>query len=474
MIKLILSEIVEAIGGRVHGDPPMVSVARICTDSRTIVPGDLFFAIVGQTYDGHRFVGQALERGAVAAVIAEPQLAAVLEQLGAARARRLPIGALVLTPDPLAALGRLAAFHRGLCATQVIGVVGSNGKTTTKAMIDHVLSAKLRGRASPKSFNNAIGVPLTLLSSEAGDDYLVVEIGTNARGEIAALGQIAQPDMVVLTSIGEEHLEGLGSLEGVAEEECAILPCIRRGGFAAVNHEQPAVRDRMRGPHYTLTTFGRAADADLRVTSVRYEAPWLHFAINERFGYRLRLVGEHNAINAAGAIAIARRLGYDHSEIAARLETFVGPPMRNEVLHVGGVTLLNDAYNANPASALAALESFERLPCRGRKTVVFGEMRELGIHSAALHRKMAVRLRESRLDRVLLVGPAGELMYDALSERRLFGPAVERCRDLDETLARLLADLREGDAVLLKGSRAVGLERLVEPLRLRLEPSSAA
>jgi len=470
----MLAEIVEAIGGRPRGEPPTASVGRVSTDSRTVAPADLFFALKGPRFDGHAFVADALRRGAVVAVVAAAQGAAVAQAVRDQLDRPVASAALIEVADPVKALGALATYHRRLLSANLIAVVGSNGKTTTKAMVHHILSARLTGHCSPKSFNNEIGVPLTLLSADAADEYMVVEIGTSAPGEVAALADLARPETAVLTSIGEEHLEGLRDLHGVAAEECSILHKLAPGGFAAVNVDNPLVRAYLPQDGVTVTTFGATPDADLRLTGVRYEAPWLHFTLNGRFAYRLPMAGAHNATNAAGAITVARRLGFDHDEIAARLESFVPPPMRNEVLEIGGVTVVNDAYNANPRSALAALEVLESLPCRGRRIAVFGEMRELGGQSAELHRQVAERLARGRVDRVYLVGVAAELMGTALEERQRSGPQVKRCADVDECAARLQADVRDGDVLLLKASRAVGLERLVGPLRQRLEATPVA
>jgi UDP-N-acetylmuramoyl-tripeptide--D-alanyl-D-alanine ligase len=470
VIKLVLSEVLEAMRAQVHGEPPTVSVGGVSTDSRCVKPGELFFALRGARCDAHGFVPQALERGALAAVIAADREQEVLALCGprAAAAR------LILVDDPLAALGRLAAYHRRQCSADVIAVVGSNGKTTTKEMIAHVLSGRLRGRCAPKSFNNAVGVPLTLLSAEGSDDFLVVEIGTNAPGEVAALAALAKPDMAVITCIGEEHLEGLGDVAGVAAEECSVLRHVRAGGFAAVTADSPYVAAHLPAGGLTVVSFGEHERADLRVTDVRYQAPWLSFAINGRFPYRLHMPGVHNACNAAAAIAVARRLGLEHEEIAARLVAFVPPPMRGEVIRAGKVTLINDTYNANPHSALAAISVLNDLAAGGRRIVVFGEMRELGAASADLHRMVARKLRGERVDHVILVGRAGPLMYEALRDGDLFSPSVEQCESVEACLERLSVMLHEGDVVLLKASRAVGLDRLVEPLRERLAAAPAA
>jgi UDP-N-acetylmuramoyl-tripeptide--D-alanyl-D-alanine ligase len=468
VIKLTLAEVVQAIQGRPWGELPTVSVAGVSTDSRSVAASDLFIALRGPRFDGHDFAVAALKRGAVAVVVEAARAQAVAEQLQVSDVALPRQAVLIEVQDTIAALGRLAAYHRRQAATTVIAVVGSNGKTTTKAMIHHILSGRLRGRCSPKSFNNNIGVPLTLLSAEQGDEYLVVEIGTNAPGEIAALGAIVEPDMVVITCLGEEHLEGLGSLDGVAAEECAILEKLRGKGFAAVNIEQDAIRRYLPTNRVHVTTFGRSAEADVRLTEPAYEAPWMCFKLNDRFPFRLRLVGEHNAVNAAGAVTIARRMGLDYGEAAVRLESFVAPPMRNEILEFGGITVVNDAYNANPQSAAAAIEVLKQMPCRGRRVAVFGEMRELGAHSAELHRKVAEQLRVSGVDCVVLIGPAAGVMHAVLTQGGLFGPTVERCETVDECTERLAASVRPGDVVLLKASRAVALESLIEPLRERL------
>jgi UDP-N-acetylmuramoyl-tripeptide--D-alanyl-D-alanine ligase len=469
VIKLVLSEVVEAVGARVAGGTPVLSVYGVSTDSRTATAGELFFALSGPRFDGHAFVADALKRKAVGAVIASNRAPEVAESVAQAG---VP-GVLLEVDDPLEALRRLAVFHRRQLSADVIAVVGSNGKTTTKAMIDHILMSRLRGRCAPRSFNNAIGVPLTLLAAEASDDYLVVEIGTNRPGEVAELAALAQPEMAVITCISEEHLEGLGDLHGVAAEECSVLAQVSDGGFAAVNTDWPPVREYLPEQGVTIATFGWSREADLRISETRYDAPWLHFVLNGRFPYRLQMPGAHNAVNAAAAIAVARRWGLEHEEIAERLESFATLPMRTEILKMGGVSVLNDAYNANPDSAIAAISALEAMPAAGRRVVVFGEMRELGARSAELHGKVAERLRNSNVNHVLLVGAAGEMMCDALHGETLFGPGVECCETVEACVGRLAHLLRDGDVVLLKASRAVELDRLVEPLQSALGEKGA-
>ncbi|MFN0137304.1 MAG: UDP-N-acetylmuramoyl-tripeptide--D-alanyl-D-alanine ligase [Phycisphaerae bacterium] len=464
MIPLVLKEVIDAIGGYVRGELPTLSVRGVSTDSRTVQDGELFFAIAGPNFDGHAFVLDTLRRGAVGAVIsAEAAERIVREREGSGDARVLA-GVLIVVPDTIAALGKLAAYHRRQLPADVIAVVGSNGKTTTKAMIDHVLAARFEGRASQKSFNNEIGVPLTLLSATRGDEYLVVEIGTNAPGEIAALAALAEPNMAVITSIGEEHLEKLGDLRGVATEECSILTKIREGGFAAINLDSPHVGEYLHRPGVTVVTFGCNEKADLRVSEAAFAGGWLTFTLNGRFPYRLPIVGMHNATNAAAAVAIARRLGMTHEEIAARLESFAAPPMRSQVVTIGGVTVINDAYNANPHSVMAAVETLEAYPSLGKRVFVLGEMRELGDRSAELHRMVGQRLTGGRFDAVYLVGAAADHIC---GNGQNVPPHVRLCRDVPDCAAKLGERLGDGDVVMIKASRAVELDRLVNLLEAR-------
>lgn len=455
MLPLTLTDLQQAIRGTTPSALPTGDVLGVSTDTRSLRPGDAFFALRGPNFDGHAFVHEAESRGAAAIIVSD--------RLIAERSKGKPV---LLVDDTLAALGRLAASQRKRLRCQVIGVVGSNGKTTTKALIDHLLGARLVGRSSPRSFNNAVGVPLTLLAAESRDQYLVVEIGTNAPGEVAQLAAMAQPDVIVVTSIGEEHLEGLGDLRGVLAEELSALESLRSGGFAAVNSDLELTRQWLAQSRGRALTFGRDAGADVRITALDVRPPELTFELNGRFTYRMRVLGAHNAVNASGAIAVARRFGLEHEEIAVRLESFVAPAQRMEVLEIGGVTLINDAYNANPASMRAAIDTLESMRSAARRVLVVGEMRELGEKSTEMHEAVARRLCDSDIEEVVLVGAAADMMLGAL--RSGARPSVACAPDVPGLGERLGLLLRPGDVVLLKASRAVGLERVLPELRARL------
>ena len=341
MKPLTLEETLTAINGRPLSEITPGTVTGVSIDSRTVAAGDLFFAIKGERFDGHDFVGDALERGAGWAVISDGRRFAN----SALRSRVISVD------DTVTALGRLGAYHRWQVSADVIAVTGSNGKTTTKAMIAHVLSAQKRGRSALKSYNNHIGVPLTLLSSEADDEFLIVEVGTNRPGEIGQLGSLIAPDIGVITSVGAVHLEGLQDLDGVIAEKLSLLDRVRPGGLAVVNVDQPRVRDRLRSvSDLAIVSTGNDADADLRTERVSSNGDSISFSINGRFAVTMSIPGRHNAGNALAAFAVARRLGMSSEDIIRRLGTFELPEMRLQMQRRGQLTVINDCYNANPAS----------------------------------------------------------------------------------------------------------------------------
>jgi len=466
-----------------------MTVDGLSTDSRTLKGRRAFLALRGDRFDGHAFLADAVKAGS-------PLL--IVDEAGASAAVTVAADfpdhdvAILRVSDTGKALLRLAtAYRRTLERTKVIAVVGSNGKTTTTRLIAAALSASLRGTASAKSFNNAIGVPLTILAASASDQYLLCEVGTNAPGEIAQLGAVVQPDIVVVTSIGREHLEGFGSIEGVAREEAAIFSFLAQGGLSVVPAELPSGCKPLTDLLKTLPNvvrFGVSDAADLRASNIRHVHGRLHFSINNRLDVALNLVGEHNALNALAAVAIGRRFGIEEGKIAQSLSAAKGPEMRLERVEVavgrdnrgnvsstqpGVVTFLNDAYNANPDSMLASLATFEQLlldwPCAGRRVAILGDMLELGEASESLHREIGVRLSTFQLlDRIVLVGPRSVATADALTSagwplsKILYVPVAG-----DAEMHSIADLLGADDVVLLKGSRGMKLERVIESLQRR-------
>ncbi|MEK7867067.1 MAG: UDP-N-acetylmuramoyl-tripeptide--D-alanyl-D-alanine ligase [Planctomycetota bacterium] len=428
---------------------PVGTVGRVSTDSRSLGTGDLFFAIRGEKFDGNRFLPDVVKRGAVAAVV-DGDVPGKLE---------LPI---LRVQDSVEALAALAREHRKTLRGTVIAITGSNGKTTTKDMVHHVLAKGARAARSQKSFNNHIGVPLTLLSAAPGDDFVVVEVGTNHPGEIARLAALVRASIAVVTNVAESHLGGLGSVEGVAKEKEALVEALPPGGIAVLNVDNEHVRRMAERATSRTLTFGMFHEADLRGSRVEAHDGQIRFWVNDRVEFVLPMLGGWNAYNALAAAAVALQAGVALEETAARLADFRPSPMRMEPVEIAGVRFVNDAYNANPASTLLALDQFDVIEAEGRKIVVLGEMRELGDHAARLHARVGERVGRMKVDLFVAVGRE---MAAAAEAAHKAGRPVEAVMTADEAAEALLARLRPGDLVLLKGSRAVGLERVLERLR---------
>jgi UDP-N-acetylmuramoyl-tripeptide--D-alanyl-D-alanine ligase len=360
-------------------------------------------------------------------------------------------------------------YRRTLEGTRVVAITGSNGKTTTTRLVHAVLSSRFRGSAPQKSFNNDIGVPLTVLAARRGDQYLICELGTSRRGEIAALGAIVQPDIAVITSIGRAHVGGLGSVAEIAREKWSLTGMLRPGGLAVAPADAPALAEWMGGVErgaFSVVTFGRVAAATVRITSSRVEEDGTVFTLNGKWEYRVPLLGGHNASNAAAAVAVARRFGMEPAEIAPALAAASGASMRMERRTVAGVHVINDAYNASPESMMAGIATLADLVgVGGRRVVVLGDMLELGEATEEAHREVARAILDAgAIDAAVLIGPsmkgaAGVLSGAWPAERVLWLADAEGMR------AGLAAEfLRPGDTVLLKGSRLMGVERVAGAL----------
>ena len=461
MIPIRLGEVASALEAACPSAAAEVWVRGVATDSRAVAPGELFVALPGKRSDGHDFLIEASARGAAGCVCRADR------ELPESLAVRCPV---LAVDETVVALGQLASHYRRKVMplrTVVVAVTGSNGKTTTKCLIDHLLSERLSGTASPRNFNNQLGVPLTLLASRPEDDYLIVEIGTNAPGEVAALAGLACPNVGVITSIGEAHLEGLSDLAGVAREKAALLEALTPSGLAVVNVDRPEI-----GPHLArvrgarVVTFGLSPSAHLRVQDVTGTVRRTRFVLESRFQLELPMPGLHHATNAAAAFAVARWFGLPPEAIIERLASFVPPPGRTRRVEVQGVTVIDDSYNANPSSMLAAVHTLQGTSA-GRRIFVLGDMLELGSRSASLHEGVLREALGAGFDVVVAVGPQ---CVSALREIGVDGltSGVIVCRDVTEASESLVGLLSVGDVVWIKGSRAVGLDRLVEDLGQRL------
>jgi UDP-N-acetylmuramoyl-tripeptide--D-alanyl-D-alanine ligase len=423
------------------------SISAVFTDTRQKSASALFVALRGEKFDGHDFLKAASEGGAVAALVDRDglQCPASLQ--------------LVRVKDTRRAMGALARHIRRQLRGKVIAVAGSNGKTGTKYLIDSVLRPNLHGSISPKSFNNDIGVPLAIFPAEVNQDYLVLELGTNHPGEIANLTDIALPDIAVITNCSAEHLEGLGDLAGVRRENASLLRGLQPGGTLIINGDDAALLDEVAAFRGDCITFGFSAGNEIRASKIRADWSGIHFTIEpagvEAF---VPLLGNHIAANALAAVAVGRVMGLSDERIVENLASATGPDMRLQRLETAGIRILNDAYNANPASMMAAIHTLASLPATGRKIAVLGDMRELGSASLQCHRDIGRFVAEKcGPDMLVCVGSESAAIA---SEAVKFGLSANRVLQYPDAAAAqvIVPRLAPGDLVLIKASRAIGLE----------------
>jgi UDP-N-acetylmuramoyl-tripeptide--D-alanyl-D-alanine ligase len=439
----------DRIGGR-------ASYGAVCTDTRALTPGCLFVALKGETFDAHDYLQQAIEGGAAGLVVQQGRELKVLDATVA----------VYRVPDTLVALGALANFHRLRFKAPVGAVTGSNGKTTTKELIAAILETRGPSLKTQGNLNNEIGVPLTLFNLEPRHVAAIIEMGMNHAGEIARLTAIARPDAGLITVVQPAHLEGLGSLEGVAAAKGELFHGLGPAATAVVNLDDERIAAQARGLAAKVLTFGRAERADVRLSRVSaHGRDGLAITVDVRgqsFDVALRLVGEHNAMNATGAFALALALGYSPDECVRGLEAAQAHARRLQLLDApGGVTVVDDCYNANPASMGAALRTLEQLAAGHRAVAVLGDMLELGATEQADHTQLGVTASE-RASVVAFFGPRTRFAHEQAAKK--LGAAAKHFDEVAPLLAWLEAELKAGDVVLVKGSRGMKLERVVSSL----------
>jgi UDP-N-acetylmuramoyl-tripeptide--D-alanyl-D-alanine ligase len=379
---------------------------------------------------------------------------------------------IVVVPDVRIALAELAAHYRRSLDLQVIGITGSNGKTTTKEMLRVILGA--RAAVSPRSYNNDLGVPLTLLTANHNHRFCVVEMGSNAPGEIAALSRIAQPDVGVVLNVSESHLQGLGDLDGVAEEKRALVRALSPEGAAVLNWDDERVRAMMRGlPCYALT-FGTWSEADVFASDIRTRGRGLAFRAFGKKRVKLETYGVHNVHNALAAATAAMWVGEHACEVFDRLETFRPVEMRMAVEDIGRIRLINDAYNANPRSVESAILEMG-VRGGGRRVAVLGDMLELGGSAGELHARIGRAVATSSIDALWAIGPLSE--ETAIAAKKAGLREVHWSASVPEALEEHPITARSGDVILFKASRGVRIERVYDAMKERIEsrrvPSAA-
>ena len=436
-----------AAGAGALGSAPRGSaqVASITTDTRKIDKGDVFVALIGERFDGHDYLEDAVRDGAAALIVSRvPALDSV----------RVPV---YEVQDTLVALGDLARYWRRAWGRPLIGVAGSNGKTSTKDLLRAALGNAFAIHATTGNLNNRVGVPLTLLAMPREADIAVVELGTSLPGEVAILRQIAEPDIALVTSIAEEHLEGLGDLAGVLREEAAVYDGVAVG---IAPSGQPEIAAAARGKAARVVVAGLEPSADFKPNTWKIAQDGLGEIEIEGVVVRPPLRGMHNLRNAMLALAVARECGVALDSAADGIAAMPQPKMRVAWEQLGDVTLINDAYNSNPGSARAAIGLIDGAGANRQRVIVLGTMRELGAASAQCHADIARLALDSGADIVAGIGEFAMPLADKTGETE----RVITASDVDDLWPQLQARLQRNAIILLKASRGVQLERLVPHL----------
>ena len=459
-MKLALAKIADFTSA--VGEFPRDDVAQAYSiDSRTIGPGQLFFAVKGERLDGHDYVGAALEKGAVAAVVQKSELHRYSEK-----------SRLLAVDDTLIALQALATAVRKLWSKPLVGVTGSAGKTTTKEAIAHVLASRFRVLKSEGNFNNHFGLPLMLLKLEPEHEVAVIEMGMSHAGEIRALAKIAQPEIGVVTNVAPVHLEFFDSIAGIARAKYELIESLPATGTAVLNADDEYVSQFGRDFRGKVITYGMHATAavlaDVRAENVRTcGAEGSEFDVvipGGREHARLPLVGEHNILNALAAVAVGLARGLKAAEAVAALATLAPPDKRGQVLQLGNITVINDCYNSNPKALHAMVDALAAMKAT-RRIVVAGEMLELGPSGEELHRIAGQHVAAKKIDVLIGVRGLSRAMVDAARQAGTEAEFVATPEEAGEWLAR---GARDGDIVLLKASRGVKLEKALETWKAAL------
>jgi len=459
-MTFVLEEILRATGGRLLQGDEKTFFQGISTDSRTVAKGDLFIALKGGRFDGHHFAVEALKKGAGGAIVEEDKARDI-------RWNGYRPSAVIAVKDTLRALGDIARERRRQFGTPVVALTGSNGKTTTKEMISACLATTFPVLKTEGNLNNLVGLPLTLLNLTEQQRVVVLEMGTNVPGEIRRLTEIAEPDVGLITNIERVHLEGMGSLEGVREEKGELFRRMKQNGTILVNQDDPRVVDLASEFRGQKISFGIDHPAEVMAKKIQLqEAGQSAFTLimeGVTLEILLPFLGRHFVPNALSAIAAASLFGIELEAVKEALEHLSPSPMRMEVLHTQeGVTLINDAYNANPRSMELALGILSEMKGKGRGIAVLGDMLELGEYSVEAHQFVGKRVGELSIDLLLALGEEAPVLVESAMRHGLNSESARIVEDHAEAISLLRKRARPGDWILIKGSRRLGMEKIAE------------
>ena len=473
MQPIALSSLTTATSGTlINGSDDTGNFARVEIDSRCVTPSCLFWALRGEHHDGHDFLAEARSRGAIAVVVNRSQLmqAEKAWQIGGFHGTSAP---LIVVEDTLKSLADFARWYRSQQKSLVIGVTGSFGKTTTREMIHAVLSGSRSCVRSLKNFNNHIGLPLSLLELDRDHEFAVLEMGASAVGEIAALAEIAQPQIGVITGIGLAHVSGFGSQEGIVLGKGELLEALPNSGFAVLPGDDFVTRNMAARTNSSVHFVGESDECHIQATNVRVTNQTLSFEV-DHFDYHVPVTGRHFLRAALSALAIAREIGLSPTEIAAGFQNFQSVSGRCQVQRIGPWTLIDDSYNANPSSMRAACETLRDWQGANKKLLIVGDMLELGEHAVQSHYELGHIAAAAQLDGVLAFGQQAEHVIRGAHDGGMHNNRVAVCEDFEILLTILNCTLAPNDVVLIKGSRGMRMERVSDWMREKAEELCSA
>lgn len=455
-MRILISDIKKLNGVEIINQKLFKKISDVSIDSRKLKPGDLFFAIKGENFDGHDFIDEVISKGASAVVIEKKYLEKFKD-------KNYP---LVVVEDTTKALGELARIYRDKFDVKVIGLTGSNGKTTTKEMIAEILSQKFKTLKSEGNLNNYFGVPLNLFRLQKSHEVAVIEMGINHFGEMGALCEIANPDFGLVTNIGTAHIEFLKSREGIAEEKGKLFKyLIRKNGFGFINSDEKLIKEQAKGLKRKLT-FGFSSKADVRgkiISLNNLAQPVLKVTYRSKsVVINLPTFGIHTAQNALSAAAVGLKFGVSLKKIKSALEAFKSYDKRMQVIEIDGYTIINDTYNASPESMKMAIQTMSMMKGYFQKVAVLGDMLELGEFSEKFHRELANYLKENGIQKVFFFG---EFTKSSFEEALKLECDAKHFDDKKQIADEIKKTIPEGSLILLKGSRKMKMEEIIEYLK---------
>ena len=452
MIKYKTSEIANILGGKLIGNPDITS-AGFCTDTREIKPDDCFFAIKGETFDGHDFVEKAFAQNACCAVVSkETQFAPSRNQC------------LIVVDDTIKALGDLARDYRTRFQGKVIAITGSVGKTSTRELIYHVLGSKYKCHCAKKSFNNNIGLPMTILNATGDEQFMILELGTNHPGEISYLTDIALPDIAIVTTVACAHLQGFGTLSAIIKEKTSIARGLRSNGVLIVNGDQSELVDQARKFNASLIRFGTDSLCEVRAHDMQSHGLTGSLIIDSN-EIEVPLAGRGNLYNVLCAWALCSNVGLSLEEFIQRIKNAAPQHMRLEIIKIGSANIICDCYNANPASMANAIDCLAALKGLAKRVFICGHMGELGSQSKSLHEQLGEKIGSSNIDILLCCGQYSDAVVQKAS--LCSGNKIQAHAFIDtQTLCdNLHKFVKADDTILIKGSRSARLEMSLEKLK---------